>query len=107
MPLTPLPNLQGLPLTKSQSLQVRLFILAAVSGFWGRPLFLPFPAGHFTAKYVSSLFPREAYQLTTVAEEGLARDSLGHRALLPAGDSYGIAEGEEGNISILIFKGLL
>ena len=33
---------------------------------------------------VFSLCPRESHQLTTVAEEALARDSLGYRPLLPA-----------------------
>lgn len=41
--------------------------------------------------------------MTTVAEEGLASDTQGHRALLPAGDGSRMVEGERGNLPLFCF----
>lgn len=100
MPFTP-PKLTGAPTYKNtvSRSDMSSWRQSQVSGI--SSVFAPF-CSHLTAQHLSHLCPREAHQLTTVAEEGLASDTQGHRAL-PAGDGSRMVEGERGNLSLFCF----
>lgn len=67
-------KLKGVPLTKTQSLQLKLLVLTGDLRLLGSTSdFVP-SWGPLTAQHISSLCPRETHQPSTVAEESLASE---------------------------------
>lgn len=67
-------KLKGVPLTKTQSFQLKLLVLAGDLRLLGLTSDLAPSWGPLTAQHISSLCPRETHQRSTVAEGSLASE---------------------------------